>query len=220
MSNIKGLIIKDIYNLSNYKKTMISVIIFIITFSFLGQINMLTMMIILMIAMIGLSTFSYDEVANSDKYILSLPTNRKEIVLSRYILIILINLIGVFISLVITSIVGLVIGKVEKTFLELIALVIGNLMGIALLQSIQVPCMYKWGVEKAKVQSIIILMSIGLVLFGIFMTIKYINVGNTILSVLSGIPEYAYIIALVLILALMYYISYRISLKIYNKKEI
>ena len=36
--------------------------------------------------MISLSTFSYDEMSKSNKYILTLPTNRKEIIKSKYIL--------------------------------------------------------------------------------------------------------------------------------------
>ena len=43
--------------------------------------------------MISLSTFSYDEISKSNKYILTLPTDRKELVKEKYILAIVATLL-------------------------------------------------------------------------------------------------------------------------------
>lgn len=44
--------------------------------------------------MISLSTFSYDEMSKSNKYILTLPANRKKLVTEKYILAIGATILG------------------------------------------------------------------------------------------------------------------------------
>ena len=55
--------------------------------------------------MISLATFSYDEMAKSNKYILTLPTNRKEIVKEKFILAIGSTILGGILGLTLTIIV-------------------------------------------------------------------------------------------------------------------
>ena len=87
MNIIKGLIKKDLYNLSSYKMSLLIVIIFCgIAIIGTGNINFGPILICTIMGMISLSTFSYDEMSKSNKYILTLPTNRKEIIKSKYIL--------------------------------------------------------------------------------------------------------------------------------------
>ena len=78
---IKGLIKKDLYNLGSYKSSLIIMIIFCAV-AIIGTKAVIYGPIIIctMIGMIALSTFSYDEISKANKYILTLPTNRKELV--------------------------------------------------------------------------------------------------------------------------------------------
>ena len=75
---MKGLIKKDLLNLSSYKTTLLIVIIFC-SFGIVGteSITMAPIVICTIIGMISLSTFNYDESSKSDKFILSLPITKK-----------------------------------------------------------------------------------------------------------------------------------------------
>ena len=99
MNIIKGLIVKDLLQLKSYRKTLIIFIVIMFIFSVMNQqqtemINIFSMMLILGFGMFGIATFSYDEMSKADKYIMTLPITRKQIVLSKYILIIGATIIG------------------------------------------------------------------------------------------------------------------------------
>ena len=92
---IKGLIKKDLYNLSSYKSSLIIMILFCgIAIIGTKAINYASIIICTIVGMISLSTFSYDEIAKSNKYILTLPTDRKEIIKAKYILAIGATILG------------------------------------------------------------------------------------------------------------------------------
>ena len=87
MNNIKGLLVKDILQLKSYKKTLIFfIIIFILTsISNDGRIgSALIIMLTLGFGMFSIASFSYDETNKADKFILTLPLTKKEVVLSKY----------------------------------------------------------------------------------------------------------------------------------------
>ena len=86
MNIIKGLIIKDFMNIKSYKTTMIFLIVIFVITSFANNetATFLPMMVTIIFGMIGVSSFSYDNVSKADKYILSFATI-KEIVKERYI---------------------------------------------------------------------------------------------------------------------------------------
>ena len=106
--------------------------------------------------MIALSTFNYDEIAKSNKYILSLPTNRNEIVKAKFILAIASVIIGGIIGIIITIIVINIINYIKPEdiinidYRGLIISTVGGMFGIALIQSIQIPSIYKMGSRKRK----------------------------------------------------------------------
>ena len=77
---IKGLLKKDLYNLASYKTTLIIVVLFCgIAIIGTDAIYWGSVVIGIIVGMISLSTFSYDEMSKSNKYILTLPVTRKEI---------------------------------------------------------------------------------------------------------------------------------------------
>ena len=94
MKTIKGLIKKDIFNLASYKMSLLILLICMCVMGMASSsmVNYIPIIAITMVGMIALSTFSYDDISKSNTYILSLPTNKKEIVLSKYIFIIAIIL--------------------------------------------------------------------------------------------------------------------------------
>ncbi len=224
MNTIKGLLLKDLYVFRNFKGNIIFSIFMFIFLIIIGSIerDIFTISSILFLFFFGMnsiSSFSYDENALSDKYLLSLPISRKEIVFSKYLFVFLDSLIsilgGILISFIITI---LVRGKMDNIG-ESLRICIIAFTSVSFLMCANVPCIYKWGVEKGRMQSVII-PALFIFLIGIFGSLLlllfpqlYLNVN---LLYLFKISPY---ICLVLNI-LFYTVSYLISYKIFLKKSI
>ena len=222
---IKGLLKKDLYNLSSYKATLIIIIIFCgIAIIGTEAINFAPIIICAIIGMISLSTFSYDEISKSNKYILTLPTNRKELVKEKFILAIGATILGGILGLLLTIIVVNVMNYIKPEniinldYESLVTTTIGGMWGISLIQAIQIPSIYKWGAEKGRIQMFVLLFMIIAVVFGVGYLIMNANFNINVEMIESFMNKFG-ITLLILFMIFMYYISYRISYKIYENKE-
>lgn len=218
MNIIKGLVIKDLMNIKSYKATMIYLIIIFAIISFTNNetANMFPMMITIIFGMIGISSFSYDNVSKADKYILSFAT-KKEIVKARYIYILLLSIIGAIIGVVLSIVLQLLkVGNILE--LEGILLtILTAVLTITVLQSVQIPIMYKFGAEKGRIVQMLFSVAIIAVASGaIVFFIKILPPYS--LDDVKIIMQYGYVIGIAII-AFLYFISYKISYKIYLKKE-
>lgn len=225
MNMIKGLIKKDLYNLSSYKTSLIIVIIFCgIAIIGTGNINLGPIIICTIIGMISLSTFSYDEISKSNKYILTLPTNRKEIIKAKYILAIGSTILGGILGIILTIIIANIMNYVrpekliDLNYESLITTTIGGMFGISLIQAIQIPSIYKWGAEKGRVQMFILVFILIVLVAGVGYLIMKSSFNIDLAKIENIMQQYGLILLLAL-MAVMYYISYKVSNKIYNKKE-
>lgn len=222
---IKGLLKKDLYNLASYKVSIIIIVLFC-GIAIIGSraVTFGPIIICTMVGMIALSTFNYDEIAKSNKYILTLPTNRKEIVKAKFILAIGSAIIGGIIGIIITIIVANIMNYIKPEnminidYKGLLVSTIGGMFGIALIQSIQIPSIYKWGAEKGRIQMFILVFGIVAIISGIIFFLIKMNI-NINMGRLENILNNYGIPLLIAIIALMYLISYKISCRIYKKKE-
>jgi hypothetical protein len=224
VNRIKGLLLKDLLIFKNYKKNIIiSTIVYIsIIFMASTEYNMLfygTSFFLFVYGINSISTFSYDEVDSTDKYILSLTLNRKEVVLSKYIFAFLNALIVTVFGFLISVLSSfLTLGKLVD-FEECMRNIILMFTGVSFLICADIPCIYKWGVEKGRMQAVIvpvvlILLAglIGTILILIFPFLATKIVIKTIMIFSNLICFFGNI--------LFYYISYKVSLKIFSKKDL
>ena len=222
---IKGLLIKDLYNLSSYKLSLIVIVLFCgIAIIGTESINLAPVVICAIIGMISLSTFSYDEISKSDRYILTLPTNRKEIVREKYILAIgatiLGGILGVLLTIIVVNIMNYLRPEnmIELNYESFILSSIGGIWAISLLQSIQIPSVFKWGAEKGRIQMFITLFIIIAIAGGIYFLITKFNINFDMEMINSFITKFG-LLTLVVTMIIMYFISYKIAYKIYKNKE-
>ena len=223
MNVIKGLIVKDFQTIKSYKSTVLyMVIIFVVCAFFNNQItNFLPIFMPLWFGMLGISSFNYDELAKTDKYLLTFPVNKKEVVKAKYIYILLITLLGTLLGLVLTLIAqGIKTSNIlDKDFLgNTLAFIIGSSSGIIFLQAFQIPIMYKFGAEKGRIiqMIMIVILMIGISLI-VTTLMKFFNISLDNF----GIILKDYLIAILGILMIIIYIlSFIISCKIYSKSEI
>ena len=222
---IKGLFKKDLYNLSNYKASLIIIILFCgIAIIGTDAINLAPIIICTIVGMISLATFNYDEIARSNKYILTLPTNRKEIVKEKFILAISATILGGILGLALTIIVANVMNYIRPedminiNYESLITTTIGGMWGISLIQAIQIPSMYKWGAEKGRIQMFVLVFALIVIIAGAGFLIMKTGFNIDIQQVNNIMNKYG-LIMLAMSMVIMYYISYKISYKIYSNKE-
>lgn len=226
MKEICGLIKKDILNLSSYKISLLVMFVCVFAIGSAGEEMWRYIPIVMttMLGMIALSTFSYDELAKSNEYVLSLPVNKKEIVLEKYILVISMALIGGIIGFIVTPIFTNILNNVRAEniinidYSSLIFTTMGGIFGISLILAIQIPSIYKWGAEKGRIQMFILFFIIILLALGIAYLVPNLGININEEAINSFFQRFG-ILIVVCLLILMYYISYRISYKIFRNKE-
>ena len=222
---IKGLLKKDLYNLASYKTTLIIIVIFC-GMAIIGTdaIYWGSVVIGIIVGMISLSTFSYDEMAKSNRYILTLPVTRKEIVLEKYILAIGATILGSLLGFVLTLLIGNIMNYVRPDKVidisidTLLATTIGGFFGVSLIETIQIPSIFKWGAEKGRIQMFIVIFVLALIGVGVGFLIEKSGLSVDIAKLESALKNFGLII-LVLLSFILYFISYKISYKIYKYKE-
>lgn len=222
---IKGLLKKDLYNLASYKTTLMIITLFCgIAIIGTDAIYWGSIVIGIIVGMISLSTFSYDEMAKSNRYILTLPVTRKEIVLEKYILAIGATILGSLLGFVLTLLIGNMMNYVRPDNVidinidTLLSTSIGGLFGVLLIQAIQIPSIFKWGAEKGRIQMFIVLFVIALIGAGVGFLIKESGLSVDIEKLENTLKSFGWII-LVILSFIIYFISYKVSYKIYKNKE-
>ena len=141
MKEICGLIKKDILNLSSYKISLLVMFVCVFAIGSAGEEMWRYIPIVMttMLGMIALSTFSYDELAKSNEYVLSLPVNKKEIVVEKYILVISMALIGGIVGFIITPIFANILNNIRADniinvdYNSLLYSTLGGMFGISLI---------------------------------------------------------------------------------------
>lgn len=223
MSAIKGLIVKDFQTIKSYKTTILFIIILFIVCSFLNNdlINFLPIFMPLCFGMIAISSFSYDNLAKTDRYMLTFPITKKDIVKARYIYILLFTLFGSLLGLVLSILIQCIKAgdMIDKEILSnTLVTIFGSLSAMMFLQTFQIPIMYKFGAEKGRIIQMIMIVAlmIGISLI-VTILMKFFNISlDSFIIMLKN-----YLIAILGISVIVLYIlSFVISYKIYDKKEI
>ncbi|WP_019850240.1 ABC-2 transporter permease [Desulfitobacterium sp. PCE1] len=146
---MKGLMIKDIFALKTQGKILLALLVFYAVYSIVFQNpSMLAAMIILLCIMLPMTTMAYDEKSKWDKYALSMPIQRRTIVLSKYCFAIIAELLGVVIVGVLGGVIVFFTGEMEIRELLIMTLALGG-VGLFLLAVI-LPILFKFGIEKAR----------------------------------------------------------------------
>lgn len=206
---MKGLLLKDFYNLRPQLGSYAIVLVFYAVISFMNNsYTMFGAMLGTFSLLLPLTSMALDERSGWEKYALSLPIKRRDIVLSRY----LYSMLLCILVFLITASMGAFLGAGA---VEALSSAAGS-AGISLFYiSLLLPFCFHMGVEKAR----IIMMIIFLLPAGVIIALSQIK---PLSMTLSGIDEglivraatAAPFIAIVVML-----LSARLSLFIYNKKE-
>jgi len=206
---MKGLLLKDFFNLKQQAKFLFVLVAF---YAFLGvqnnDINLLSGMLSILAILIPITAISYDERSKWDRFALTMPVSRENLVQSKYVLSLLTLVFSICLVLMLLPLLGY---SALEDYLGMLASA-----GSALLMiSILMPLIFHFGVEKAR-YLMLILALVPILL--IFIIRKLIQGPFPELSFIQNLsPNWLWLIPLFLILAL--WISYKTSIQIYLRKE-
>lgn len=218
-----GLILKDFLVL---KKTLRYYLFLMAVYAFFALTGTFTYSIIsgfaVMLGAMGpMSAFAYDEQARWDRFAGASPVGRKGVVTARYLFaLILLGVGGVIAALVSLGVTWFGKAEVSVWWEPLVVSALVCLAGV-LLDSMLLPVIFKFGSEKSRVISMIIFV----ICFGGMALLSYLDgYGSLDLSALdrtfSALPPAVLLAAPVLAVVLLFWLSYRISVGIYLKKEL
>ncbi|CDG00758.1 Putative Uncharacterized protein [Clostridium chauvoei JF4335] len=187
-------------------------IAFIIFYGFLAftskDTSFLNGVICIFCAMLPITALAYDERSNWDRYALSMPINRKDIIISKYLLGILCSFLG----FIICFLFNIFSNSLSKETLALSLLFFG--ISIILI-SILLPILFKFGVEKGRLIMMIVLFSPTIII----VAISKLNLSKPSEETINTIIHFAPFIAPIIVLVVLI-LSIFISLNIYKNKDL
>lgn len=200
---MKGLLVKDLLLMIKSKK----VILFMLFIGIIGGINDIsfaTGYILMVLAILSLSTISYDEANHGLKTLFTLPISKSDYVKEKYLFSLIITGIGfVFVT---------ILGCFSKSgFMETLII-----LSTALLLALSLPFQLKEGNEKGRIVLFV-------VVFGCTFLFAFLNqfipkFFQSIESLLNTLDPIMFSVGLLITSFILYFISMRISIRVYNKR--
>ena len=202
---MKGLLLKDLINL---KKQAFIYLVFILFYGVVSvssnNVSFIGGMICVVSAMMPITALSFDERANWDKYALTMPVSRRDMVLEKYILGLLCATGGLAVLLLFQWIIPV---KEEGDLISIFILYAVSILYLSLL----LPVLFKLGVEKGR----ILMMLFFAIPFAAVFIVSKLDLQmpdiQTLKSLLYGFPAFV---------AAVYILSFFLSFLIYRKKEL
>lgn len=214
---MNGLLYKDLLNLTPTLKYLVFMaLIFCVVFIPLGNELPVYIILIMFGALLPTTAISFDTAARWDKYAVSLPVTRREIVAARYQLMVGGICVAGVISLII-AVAMMILMPGEGIFLPYFSPLMLMVLFVAcglLLGSIALPLTLKFGVEKMRYIIMVVALTPVVVIFGMsfFADLSGITPTDPVLMpVIIGV--------LLAVTALFVYVSFWLSVRIYAKKE-
>lgn len=213
---MKGLIIKDLCSISNYKKQYALILAFMSVWSiFSKSFSFLAMYSILLGGMMVLSVMSMDEAVHFNRYALTMPISVKTLVKEKYVLVCICIGAGSLLALIVEAI------AMSTPWYEGTAewIMINCLSSFFLIvYTITLPIIFKYGVEKARYAYMAVMLVMGAVIgISVYLT------RNTTVMLFDGVPHLVDNLLLTgglwIIDAIVLVISYQVSLKAVRNKE-
>ncbi len=210
---MKGLIIKDFLVLKKTGRVFLLLLGLYLIMTIFMNTDMGPLMVFIC-GMLSISTFAYDEQAKWDAYALTMPVSKRDLVRAKYVLAIILCFIGALAGVVLS-----VASNLDAPFIDWNGILIAS--GIALcasyiFNSLALPLLYKFGAEKSRV---ILLACYAVPLIGASLVMKELEKSSGSLLRLQSLLNLGAILLPFVTIALLL-VSYLISLRIYNKKDV
>lgn len=203
---MKGLLIKDLLLMIKSKK----VILFMLFIGIIGGINDIsfaTGYILMVLAILSLSTISYDEANHGLKTLFTLPISKSDYVKEKYLFSLIITGIGfVFVT---------ILGCFSKSgFMETLIILSTALLLLAL----SLPFQLKEGNEKGRIVLFVVVFVFGCTFLFAFLNQFIPKFFQSIESLLNTLDPTIFSVGLLITSFILYFISMRISIRVYKNR--
>lgn len=181
---MKSLILKDLYNIGHNFKSMIFILL-VLAFALIPSSGVEGYIIMsgILCSMMIITTFSFDDQSKWLKYAMVMPVTKKDIVISKFIVLLIFSAIGAVTGLVIGAIGGAIVHKgifssinnlLSLLFTGVVSLVISEIAG-----SISIPLLFKFGAEKARILMLVSCLIPAAICYGIYKLFTLLGVSFT-----------------------------------------
>lgn len=201
---MKGLLLKDFYNVKNLilYYALVAAVFAVVSVVSSNIYFFCGFMIFISVGLVS-STISYDAQDKWDRYALSSGVSRRTAVLSKYVF----TVVTILCSLALGLILALVLGYRQAVdFLPVVAYSFAGVLSVGIV----LPCFFRFGVEKARVIYMIV----------IVFTVALMVGGISLFERLNFAAQAPWMLVLLAVLSVaILAISYFVSLRIYRNKE-
>lgn len=212
---MKGLIIKDLCNMKSYGKQYGIVMLFMIAWGILMKnASLISMYAILLGGLLVLTSISLDEMVHFEKLLFTMPVSRKQYVLSKYLLLLILIGAGILLASAVSLLQSIAAGE---SFAESIMFLIPIAGVFALTYAVTFPVIFKKGVEKARYVYIFVMLAIGAAIFGMVKLAALLGVDLNALD--EQLDPYVLAAGIVLFCIAALFVSYRFSVSAIMKRE-
>ena len=208
---MKGLLLKDFYMMKKYCRSYFLIAVIFLVVSLLGNGNLFFIFYpCLLCGMIPVSLLAYDERSHFMQYSATLPYTKAQIVSSKYVLGLLVQAA----VLVVTAVAQAVKMSLKGSFeiVDFLIMVLSLFVVSTLASSIALPFIFKLGVEKGRLAYYVM---IGFVC-AVSVIFSQMFKGSLQVSVPAGIIFGA----LAIVGAVLYVVSWLLSISFFKKREI
>lgn len=212
---MKGLILKDIISAKKQFSSFLIIFVLFSAVSLLTDSVFFSGFIVLIGGTLPVSLISYDEKSRWNSYCDTLPCSRKAVVGSKYIFTFILNFSLTLLITVLLS--AKAIGN--QTF-DLTAAIISALLILSaslVFPLLMLPIILKFGVDKAR----IIYIAAMIIIAAVTASLSSVAFLNFEAKIPNNFQNYMLVISLILfiIMMILFFLSWLISVKIYSNKE-
>ena len=213
---MKALLLKEYYNLRSMGKILVVLIAFYVMLGVMQKDNtFFSAFIIFLMTFVSITTFNFDDTSKWDIYALSSSVSRRQIVAAKYLLGVLLTAVGVLISMVVNVMTTILLSfsEIGSMLPQTSALFTGLIVAGACLLMLAViyPLIFRFGSEKARYLMFIIIAIPVVALFLLGDSLEQVVWSPALVHFLLMAFPFVVLAAL--------FVSYRISVKIYEAKN-
>ena len=208
---MKGLLLKELFML---RKSWFAITILTVTFAvvgiFSGETGML-LIVPLFMSVWSVSFMNMDEISKWQQYSLALPYGRRKIVSSKYLMILILNTLSI-VFIIIAYLISIALGKNGFSADLLLTLILLSLIMGIVYPSLLLPLVYKLNTEKGRM----VLMIINGIVGGASVAFMQTSVFGDIFGSISGFLPFI----IIAVVAVLYMLSWQLSVRIYKKRDL
>lgn len=210
---MKGLVKYDLMQLAGTSKKSFYLLYFVGLAAvgvMLGGGTICSYMAVMIGCMTGVSFFSYESWYHWDSYCAAMPLSNRQIVVSRYISLLIVTGCGVLWGIVI-GVLALTAGKMDLTWTQWLLSMVQTVLAALLYMEIEIPVMYRFGVERGRIVNILLFIIL-------FAGISSLAELNEMPAAVTSVVQLVFGVVWVVIL-LCFPVSIAVSMRIRAKKE-